>query len=290
MSKCFINNEFYLSLVSHRQSSVSVLSLNLSIAAAIVFADCCVLLFNFLFPSTDTGWTCDWPEHQGPNGFRTTDCVHGCATVKPCNWGMCGTCWDRCEAAYHRSRKPTDAFIAQHLQKGAGSSDRPIIAQFSLLQLLNQLLIHALPFADLCQTTPVVGSFAHLVLKYRGLVYESVKQHTVSGAIETTAAPGSSSQFDMEISRSRARKHLQSGLPDKDARYTVYAQAFRVMHGMQPVKLRRADKLYNTKFMGEHAVDGGGPYRYGKYLFNYAVALLCVFILDSQRVSCCPFL
>lgn len=223
---------------------------------------CFYLTHKFSDTLPDTGWTCDWPEHQGNNGFRSSDCVHGCATVKPCNWGMCTACWERCEAAYHRSRKPTDALIAQHLHKGAGSSDRPVVAQFSLLQLLNQLLIHALPFVDLSQPSPVSGSFAHLVLKYRGLIYESVKMHPINSAIEATGASGSSSQFDMEISRSRARKHLQTGQPDKDARFTVFAQAFRVMHALPPVRLRRSDKLYSTKFMGEHAVDGGGPYRY----------------------------
>lgn len=144
----------------------------------------------------------------------------------------------------------------------SGHTDRPIAAQFSVLQLLNELFIHALPFADLSQTSPVPGSFAHLVLKYRGLIYETVKMFPINSAIEATAATGGSSQFDLEISRSRARKHLQLGLPDKDARFTVFAQAFRVMHVLPPVKLRRSDKLYSTKFMGEHAVDGGGPYRY----------------------------
>ncbi len=141
-----------------------------------------------------------------------------------------------------------------------GSKNRPILAHFHVIQLLNQLLIVTIPFVNLADPTPVVGSLTHLVLKYRGLFYEVAKMGPISSALDVTAAT-TSTQFDLNISRSRARKHAQSGQPDRDARYSVYAQAFRVMHGMPPSRLRRSDKLYSTKFMGEHAVDGGGPYR-----------------------------
>lgn len=140
------------------------------------------------------------------------------------------------------------------------SKNRPILAHFHVIQLLNQLLIATIPFVNLADPSPVVGSLAHLLLKYRGLMYETTKMSPISSALDVTAAT-TSTQFDLNISRSRARKHAQSGQPDRDARYSVYAQAFRVMHGMPPSRLRRSDKLYSTKFMGEHAVDGGGPYR-----------------------------
>ncbi len=39
------------------------------------------------------GWTCDWPGHQGPNGFTRYNPVYGCPTIHACNWGVCRDCY-----------------------------------------------------------------------------------------------------------------------------------------------------------------------------------------------------
>lgn len=208
-----------------------------------------------------TGWICDWPHHQGANSFRNTDPVYGCPTVVQCNWGLCATCYTRCEGAFQRRHRPdTEDLLQRQAQPVAG--ERPFHTHFTTIQLLNQLFSSAFPFADLTQTSPLPGSLTHLLLKYRGLFYEAVKMGVLSSALDATAQGGQCAQFDLVLSRSRAFKHAQTGQPDRDARHSVFAQAFRVMHGLPPIGLRRADKLYNTKFAGEHAVDGGGPYRY----------------------------
>jgi hypothetical protein len=196
----------------------------------------------------------------GPNSFSSADCVYGCPTVRPCNWGLCKVCYERCDMAYQsKRRRPAQDLLQEHAQRSA--CEKPIQAHFSIVQLLNQLFSSVYPFADLTQTAPVPGSLAYLLLRYRGLFYEVVKMNPICSALDVTASTGPANQFDLVLSRSRARKHAQAGLPDRDARYTVFAQAFRAMHGMPPAKFRRADRLYSTKFSGEHAVDGGGPYR-----------------------------
>lgn len=196
---------------------------------------------------------------MGRNGFNTNQCVYGCPTVMPCNWGVCEVCWARCEAAC-LSAAATAETLEENAVKMDSSKNSPILAHFHTIQLLNQLVMASIPFVNLADPCPVQGSLAHNVLKYRGLIYECAKMSPISSALDVSATPGSN-QFDLNLSRSRARKHAASGVPDRDARFTVFAQAFRVMHGMDAVKLRRSDRLYSTKFMGEHAVDGGGPYR-----------------------------
>jgi len=49
--------------------------------------------------------------------------------------------------------------------------------------------------------------------------------------------------------------------PDHEGRYTIFSQAFRTMHFMPARRLRQAERLYNTIFMGERSHDAGGPYR-----------------------------
>lgn len=136
---------------------------------------------------------------------------------------------------------------------------KPINAHFTIIQLLNLALAKALPFIDLSQEKKVPGSLAYLLCKYRGLIFDLIKNEPFNRSLSATST--SSCQFDLLLSRPRARKFAQSGQTDHDAKYTVFAQAFRVIHPMDPKGLRRDGQLYNTKFMGEYAQDAGGPYR-----------------------------
>lgn len=45
-----------------------------------------------------TGWTCDWPTHEGENFFDAEDALHGCGNILQCNVGVCKSCYDRIQA------------------------------------------------------------------------------------------------------------------------------------------------------------------------------------------------
>lgn len=76
------------------------------------------------------------------------------------------------------------------------------------------------------------------------------------------ATNSNSGTFELVLSRSRAIKYAALGKsPDREGSWSVFGQAFRAIHPLHPTVLRRADRLYSTKFMGEHAIDAGGPYR-----------------------------
>lgn len=120
-------------------------------------------------------------------------------------------------------------------------------------------LAKALPFVDLSKKNHIPGSFPALVLAYRGLIYEVIKNEPFKAALSRTA--GSGSRFDLNLSRSKARKYASQGQADDDAKWSVFAQAFRVIHKLKPTSLRRSDRLFYCNFMGEFAVDQGGPYR-----------------------------
>jgi len=43
-----------------------------------------------------TGWSCDWPTHEGKvNAFTENDPCYGCETIFACNFGICITCYTR---------------------------------------------------------------------------------------------------------------------------------------------------------------------------------------------------
>eukprot|EP01041_Mallomonas_annulata_P000211 gene211-380_t len=136
---------------------------------------------------------------------------------------------------------------------------RPVEARFELLQMLNRSLMQTIAYVDLCMADKP-WSVACLLAVCRGLVFECVKMPCWETAMQESCSP-SGGQFELKLSRSRAAKHIRTGLPDHDARFMVFSQAFRQMHTMPPATLRRVDKLYNTVLMGERAQDAGGPYR-----------------------------
>lgn len=211
------------------------------------------------------GWSCDWPGHQGANRFTPSDAVYGCETIGPCNWGICDGCWNRIV------KKPAvPAASAQQLTKQLLSADTtPISSQYVLLQLLNTALIKALPFIDLTKGEAIPNTLSAMLSKSRDIILEVVKAGPFSDTLNATAQTGG--MFDLSLSRFKAKKHINAGKTDSEGRWSVFAQAFRVMHYMPPRSLRRADRLYSTKFLGEHAQDAGGPYRYTAV----AVARLC---------------
>ena len=120
----------------------------------------------------------------------------------------------------------------------SGSSDRiktllasfskpksPVAGRFVVLRELNRALHAALPFVDLsAPVVPVAGPHAaaaasatSLVSACRGLVFEVVKMPEFTAAVDATEASGQG-QFELRISRSRAKKHQLSGVPDPRAR------------------------------------------------------------------------
>jgi hypothetical protein len=130
--------------------------------------------------------------------------------------------------------------------------------RFGVIQALNKALSKALPLIDLCQLDKP-GSLASLLGACRGLIFESIKTDMWVQALAQTAGGGG--QFELKLSRPKARKFQASGKVDVDGRFLVFSQAFRAMHSMRPEVLRRSDRLYTTIFIGERAQDAGGPYR-----------------------------
>jgi hypothetical protein len=235
-------------------------------------------------------WTCDWPGHQGANSFGPST-VYGCDTFTSCNWWMCPKCWIRTNSEAEATSCAELPVIKIRRKKGKGTSSqkqlkiKPVEAQFGVIQALNKSLGNAIPLIDLHQTDPMPGSLPYYISKYRGLILSSLKEELFNAALESTRGTGG--QFDLFLSRSRARKHAAFGKPDVDGNWSVFGQAFRVMHPMAPQSFRRNDRLYVTKFMGEHAQDAGGPYResFDTYCQELQSNVLSLFVRSPNGLS-----
>jgi len=115
--------------------------------------------------------------------------------------------------------------------------------RWSFLMALNFSLAPALALIDLSKCSEA-GSVGALLSACRGLIFECMKNPYWETYLAKTA--GSGGRFDLAVSRSRARKYSALGKPDHDGRWSVFGQAFRIMHPMPPSTLRREDQLYTT--------------------------------------------
>jgi E3 ubiquitin-protein ligase HERC2 len=170
-----------------------------------------------------------------------------------CNWGICEACWQRIQSANIGS-------VSATLTKQLLSTENSTVGcLLTIVQLLNTAMVKALPFIDLTKGESIPNTLAALVCKNRDLLLDSIKRNIFDSALQSTA--GSGGMFDLHLSRFKARRNINSNKVDTEGRWSVFSQAFRVMHFMPARNLRRSDRLYNTMFMGEHAQDAGGPYR-----------------------------
>lgn len=206
------------------------------------------------------GWICDNPSHVGPNRFAATDAVWGCETVIQCDWGVCKTCWERLCSEHESSTKATETAVLSHTSQQK-SEIKPIEAIYSIIVLLNYLTKKSLPFIDLSRNGDklVPNSLAYYLFYYRDMLLETLKQPIFQQNIQRTEAKAAC--FDLMLNRVRALRLAGQGKTDYDGKWSVFGQAFRKMHIMPPFNLRRADKLYTVKLLGERAQDAGGPYR-----------------------------
>ena len=208
-------------------------------------------------------WMCDCPRHEGENLFQPSDPLYACPTAVVCDYGFCQACWDLVSQGHTDKQKKTKTHSSGKASPQHNAvlhvENKPIAAHYAVIQLLNILLLKTLPFIDLSASEPIPGSLTYLLLQHRGLLFESIKSEPFNKALELTQTSGGSP--DLMLSRSRARKHANSGLCDSDARFSTFGQAFRQLHHLPATTFRRTDRIYTTKFMGEHAQDAGGPYR-----------------------------
>lgn len=136
----------------------------------------------------------------------------------------------------------------------------PLDMRWRMVQTLNRFLRKGTMKCYNLNDYKKMGSMSHLLCRHRGLVWLGSSQDLISTALNNTRTQ-SYSQFGLAVSRSRAKKHINAGECDHNARFTIFGQAFRIIHPMPPSTLRRTDKLYEVTFMGEYAQDAGGPYR-----------------------------
>ena len=153
---------------------------------------------------------------------------------------------------------------------------RWIRQRFKILRRLNQMIHAAIPMIDL-NLVDVIGSkhgashswsVAQCMSSCRHLVFSVVKVPLWKRAVNATKG-SSSGPFNLRLHRPRAfklrRENALTGKVDQKFTISMFSQFFKHVRTSSSTitikNLRRHEKLYDVKFIGENAQDAGGPYR-----------------------------
>ena len=203
-----------------------------------------------------------------------------------CDYDLCDGCIDRAAAATTGSGKSPAAVANLIDLKKLPRTIRTLVAmcfgtrwirqRFKILRRFNQMIHAAIPMIDL-NLVDVVGSklgashswsVAQCMSSCRHLVFSVVKVPLWKRAV--TATMGSSSgPFNLRLHRPRAfklrRENAMTGKVDQKFTISMFSQFFKHVRTSSSTitikNLRRHEKLYDVKFIGENAQDAGGPYR-----------------------------
>jgi hypothetical protein len=103
------------------------------------------------------------------------------------------------------------------LQRTEGKCHARVTLKIQLKHYDNAFDTELILFITIDRHALQVGSIANLLLACRGLIFETVK--TPSWETALGASAGSGGQFELRISRSRARKHMGTMQPGMVAVY-----------------------------------------------------------------------
>ncbi|EQC37606.1 hypothetical protein SDRG_05200 [Saprolegnia diclina VS20] len=128
---------------------------------------------------------------------------------------------------------------------------------FALLQALNlRMDAHLLLYVGVEYTGGAhVPALLHSLMACRDYMYGLVKQGLWDREMAATAIPGTSKT--LVLNRPKAARHLGGGLNP----FALFLQAHQGLKSYKPAEFCASSRLYTVTFLGENAIDVGGPYR-----------------------------
>eukprot|EP01119_Soliformovum_irregulare_P002830 TRINITY_DN1308_c1_g1_i2.p1 TRINITY_DN1308_c1_g1~~TRINITY_DN1308_c1_g1_i2.p1 ORF type:complete len:2755 (-),score=1130.06 TRINITY_DN1308_c1_g1_i2:303-7640(-) len=135
-------------------------------------------------------------------------------------------------------------------------SNSEIQIRFSILKILNSVILSALPLVDLSLTNVHASSLGHQLSQIRDLIFYDVKVGFMREILEksvTDAEP-----ILIYLDRLDAAKQLEG---EKENLNCVFMQSLQQLQQVNPKLLRQKERSFNVVFKGENAEGYVGPYR-----------------------------
>lgn len=132
----------------------------------------------------------------------------------------------------------------------------------SLFLLIKELNIRAsclLPLISLqlTENTASLNEVQRLFLAIRGSLFLRRKKAVLRDFLERTST---SERPVIEVNRTRAARQKEKGMVDTQGVSSIFGQIYRRINPLSNRSLRNSDRIFQVNFLGEGAIDAGGPY------------------------------
>ena len=138
------------------------------------------------------------------------------------------------------------------------ASSTMLASRFEFIKRLNEDFKACCEVINFNQTDKFF-SIASLLAKNRSFLLYIVKSELFGTSLSKSI--GSGDIGEVVIQRAKALKYTAKGDCDVEGRWSIFGQAFRILHGKPVAAFRRSDQLFKVLFAGERGHDAGGLYR-----------------------------
>jgi hypothetical protein len=138
------------------------------------------------------------------------------------------------------------------------ASSSVLAARFDFIKQLNEDFKACYEVINFSQVDKFF-SVASLLAKNRTFLLYNVKSELFNSSLGKSV--GSGDLGEVIIHRAKALKFTAKGECDLEGRWSIFGQAFRILHGKPVAAFRRSDQLFKVLFAGERGHDAGGLYR-----------------------------
>lgn len=130
---------------------------------------------------------------------------------------------------------------------------------FLLIKDLNLRASSLLPLISLQLTedTSSLSEVQRLFLAIRGSLFLRRKKAVLRDYLERTST---SERPVIEVNRTRAARQKEKGMVDTQGVSSIFGQIYRRINQLSNRSLRNSDRIFQVNFLGEGAIDAGGPY------------------------------
>ncbi|OQR86230.1 HECT E3 ubiquitin ligase [Achlya hypogyna] len=147
----------------------------------------------------------------------------------------------------------------------ASTSVVSLEARFELLQKLNRgVQSHVLLYVGVEYSASYVPPIFAKLMAIRELLFGAVKQELWDREVAATSHYGNART--LVLNRPKASRYLDAPAPATASYrplnpYALFLQAYQGMRTYRPAEFCSSNRLYTVTFLGENAIDAGGPYR-----------------------------
>ncbi|OQS02636.1 HECT E3 ubiquitin ligase [Thraustotheca clavata] len=156
--------------------------------------------------------------------------------------------------------KNEEELVKWPLLNQANKSSVTLQTRFEALKAVNQAIrTHLMMYIDVEYNPSYTSTLLSKLMASRDYIFGVVKQELWDREVNSTSNYGASKT--LVLNRPKASRFLESAPPNTLNPFALFIQAYQGLKMYKPAEYCSSTRLYTVTFLGENAIDAGGPYR-----------------------------